>query len=295
MASGSPLPPASAQIFLRHNASRSFPAYILTSASETQLSNHYYHSFFDDPSTLAINVSTLEYNTSTALSQWVKGVVDSVGQSLIEFYVGTPKSVTIAQEIVNNLVYCVLKSINCPLIHNVTNQSVGSSFDSFDLAPMPFAINTYPTSSTPTFAFVQNLLGYFLRDRTLDRQNTTEAACKDLAKNDSLRAYTYVGGYVPSIQFDPSYSGYCVRSYVRTIQSTSPAFVIDSYDLSQTTYPAWTESRWASISLRLFLIPSRTHEIITLIVGVLLLSISFLVLLVLRLYTKISLLQPSSS
>ncbi|CAF2656258.1 unnamed protein product [Rotaria sp. Silwood2] len=295
MTSDSPLPPASSQIFLRQTSSSSFPAYILTSANESQLSNHYYHSFFDDPSTLSINISSLEYDSTTNFSQWIKHIVEPFGQTLIESFFGIKKNVTIKQEIINNLVYCILKNINCPLIHNVTNQSTGNTFDSLNETSLLFSINTYPTSTTPTFPFVQNILSYFLRDRKYDTYNLTETTCKGRANNDSLHSYTYVGGYPPSIMSEQSFNGYCVRSYVRSMSSVSPAFTIDNYDLSKTTYPAWTESRWTTISLRLFVIPTRRHEIITLVIGILLLSISFIICLLLRCYTNISLLQPSSS
>jgi hypothetical protein len=293
--SDSPLPPASSQIFLRQTSSSSFPVYILSSADENQLANHYYHSFFDDPSTLSIDISSLNYNTTTQLSQWIKRMVEPLAQTLIESFVGTKKNVNIKQEIIDNLVYCILKNINCPLIHNVTIRSVGNTFQPFDQTSMPFSINTYPVSTTPAFPFIQYVLSYFLRDRSYDSQNLTEALCKERVKNDSFCSYIFVGGYLPSINNEQSFSGYCVRSYIRSVQSISPAFIIKDYDLSQTTYPAWTESRWTTISLRLFIIPTRTHEIVTFIIGILLFSISFVVLFLLRHYTKISLLQPSSS
>ena len=294
MKPSSTLPPASSQIFLRQTSS-SFPAYILTSIDEDHLSNRYYHSFLDDPSTLSISISSLEYNTTTKFSKWIKHIVEPIAQTLIEFFYGVRRNVTIEQEIVNNLVYCILKNINCPLIHNVTNQSTGHTFDSFNEASLPFSINTYPSLTTPTFPFVQNILSYFLRDREYDAYNLTETACKEHESNDSFCSYAYVGGYTPSIISKESFPGYCVRSYSRSVSSTSPAFSIDNYDLSETMYPAWTESRWTRVRLRLFVIPTRTHEIITLVIGILLLSISFIVLVILRYYTNISLLQPSSS
>ncbi|UJR08681.1 hypothetical protein I4U23_012939 [Adineta vaga] len=293
--SNSPLPPASSQIFLRQTSSSLFPAYILSSADNKQLNNPYYHSFFDDPSTLSIDISTLEYNTTTKLSRWIKRLIEPLAQTLLESIVGTQRIVQIKQEIINNLVYCILKNINCHLIQNVTNQSVGNTFRPFDQTSMPFAINSYPVAKTPTFPFIQYVLSYFLRDRSFDSQNLTEITCKERALNDSFRSYRFVGGYLPSLDRDQSYSGYCVRSYIRSVRSTSPAFIIDDYDLSQTTYPAWTESRWTTISLRLFIIPTGTHELVTLIIGILLFSVSFFVLLGLRYYTKMSLLQPSSS
>lgn len=293
--SDSPLPPASSQIFLRQTSSSSFPVYILTSTHDNQLSNQYYHSFFDDPSTLSINASTLEYNTTTDYSRWIKSIVEPFAQTLFESYIGFSKNVTIEQEIIDNLVYCVLKNINCPLIQNLTNQSTGNSFKSFDQTSLPFSINTYPISTTPTFPFVQSILSYFLRDREFDTFNLTETTCKQYATNDSYRSYIYVGGYLPSIVSRQSFDGYCVRSYLRFVDSSSPAFAIDNYDLSKATYPQWTESRWSTISLRLFIIPTRSHEVATLVIGILLLSVSFVTFFILRYTTKLSLLQPSSS
>lgn len=291
----SPLPPASSQIFLQQTSSGLFPAYILTSTNENQLLNHYYHSFLDDSSTLSINISTLEYNTTTDVSQWIKHLVEPLAQTLIESFVGIKKPVIIKQEIINNLVYCILKNLNCPLIHNVTNQSIGNIFQSFDQTSMPFSINTYPVSTTPTFPFIQYVLSYFLRDRSYDSQNLTDITCRENAVNDSFTSYIYVGGYLPSIDDAQPFDGYCIRSYLRSTSSISPAFIIENYNLSLTKYPAWTESRWTTISLRLFIIPTRTHELFTLIIGILLFTISFFLLFILRYYTKISLLQPSSS
>lgn len=292
--SDSILPPASSQIFLRQTSSR-FPVYILTSANQSHLSNHYYHSFFDDPLTLSINMSTLDQNTTTEFGLWIKTIVEPLAQTLLEFYTNSTKNVTIEQEIINNLVYCIFKNINCPLIQNITNQSIASSFQTFDQTALPFSVSTYPIYTTPTFPFVENILSYFLRDRTFDTYNLTETACDDYGKNDSLRFYRYVNGYLPSITAEPIYAGYCVRSYIRYADSGSPAFAIDNYDLSKTTYPQWTESRWSNLSLRLFVIPTQKRETITLVLGILLLCSSFLGFLLLRCFTNMSLLQPSSS
>jgi hypothetical protein len=295
ISSNSTLPPASSQIFLRQTSLSKFPAYILTSTNQNQLENHYYHSFFDDPSTLSINISTLEFNTTTNFSEWIKSIVEPLAQTLIESFVNITKNVTIEQEIIDNLVYCIFKNINCPLIQNITNQSTAKSFESFDQKSLPFSINTYPIATTPTFPFVQNVLSYFLRDRAYDTLNLTETTCNNYANNDSFRFYRYVNGYSPSIVSGRIYSGYCVRSYIQSADSSSPAFSISGYDLSQTTYPQWTESRWSTISLRLFIIPTRTHEIVILVIGLLLLIIPFIACFLLRYFTKISLLQPSSS
>lgn len=295
MPSDSSLPPASSQIFLRQTNSSHFPVYIFTSTEQNRLLNHYYHSFFDDPSTLGINLTSLEFNTTTEFSRWIKTFTESFTQTLLQSFVGLTKNLSIEQDIVNNLVYCVFKNVNCPLIQNITNQSIAKSFESFNQTSLPFSVDTYPISTTPTFPFIKSILSYFLRDRTFDTLNLTETDCNTLASNDSFRSYNYVKGYLTSMNVSQSAAGYCIRSYIQAVDSRSPAFVIENYDYSQTTYPQWTESRWSLIRLRLFVIPTRSHEIVTFVVGFLLFSVSFIVFFILRFFTKFSLLQPSSS
>lgn len=294
-ASQTPLPPASSQIFLRESSSASFPAYVFTSTDENQFFNHYYHSFLDDPSTVSIDISTLDYSTTTDLSRWIKRFVEPFAKTLLDSLGIKKSSVVIKQEIVNNLIYCILKNINCPLIYNVTNQSIGNTFQPFDQTSMPFSINTYPLSTSPTFPFIQYVLSYFLRDRSFDRENFTDITCREQARNDTFHSYIYVNGYPPSIDGDRSFPGYCIRSYIRSVSSISPAFVMENYNISQMSYPMWTESRWSTVSLRIFIMPSHRHEIMTLIIGLGLFLISFTLLFYLRYYTKISLFQPSSS
>lgn len=289
-----PLPPASSQIFLRESSSATFPAYVITSTNENQLFNPYYHSFLDDPSTVSIDLSTLDYTTTTELSRWIKRLVEPFAQTLLDS-LGIKRTPMIKQEILDNLIYCILKNLNCPLIHNVTNQSIGNTFQPFDQTSMPFTINTYPISTTPTFPFIQYVLSYFLRDRSFDRRNISEITCREQARNDTFHSYIYVNGYPPSIDEDQSLSGYCIRSYIRLVSSISPAFVMENYNISQMSYPMWTESRWTTVSLRIFIMPTHRHEIITLIIGLGLFFISFILLFYLRYYTKISLFQPSSS
>ena len=125
--------------------------------------------------------------------------------------------------------------------------------------------------------------------------NLTEAQCTAFASNDSFRFFNYVKGYLTSMNVSQSTGGVCVRSYLQGVDSRSPAFVINDYDFSQTTYPQWTESRWSTISLRLFVIPTRKHEVVTFVVGFLLFSVSFIVFAFLRFCTKLSLFKPSSS
>jgi hypothetical protein len=49
------------------------------------------------------------------------------------------------------------------------------------------------------------------------------------------------------------------------------------YDWSSGKYSTWTESVWREFTVRMFLKPSRSHENLTLSLGVLVLSMSFLI------------------
>lgn len=61
-------------------------------------------------------------------------------------------------------------------------------------------------------------------------------------------------------------------------EALSPAFVIENYDWSSGTYSSWSESVWQQFSVRIFLKPSRRHEVITLVSGILVFLISFVII-----------------
>ena len=52
-------------------------------------------------------------------------------------------------------------------------------------------------------------------------------------------------------------------------------FPITDYNWSSGEYSTWSESTWSALSSRLFLRPSRTHEIVTLTIGFVVLILSF--------------------
>ncbi len=70
-------------------------------------------------------------------------------------------------------------------------------------------------------------------------------------------------------------NGTCFETTVNVSHAVSPAFVIENYDWNSGQYSTWTESVWQQFSVRIFLKPSRTHEIITLVSGITVFIISF--------------------
>jgi len=55
----------------------------------------------------------------------------------------------------------------------------------------------------------------------------------------------------------------------------SPAFIIDNYNWTSGLYSSWTESVWPELSLRMFLRPSLSQEVNTLVAGLVVLFVSF--------------------
>lgn len=64
-------------------------------------------------------------------------------------------------------------------------------------------------------------------------------------------------------------SGRCYETTATATPAESPAFDdVDSYDWESGLYSSWTESVWSDLRVRIFLQPSKTHEIITLVSGI---------------------------
>lgn len=73
-------------------------------------------------------------------------------------------------------------------------------------------------------------------------------------------------------------NGICYETSVNVSQAESPAFVIDNYDWKSGQYSTWTESVWQQFSVRIFLKPSKAHEIITLVSGIVVFLVSFVII-----------------
>ncbi|KHJ91074.1 hypothetical protein OESDEN_09069, partial [Oesophagostomum dentatum] len=79
-------------------------------------------------------------------------------------------------------------------------------------------------------------------------------------------------------QADP-YTGVlnCYRSPVVTYDVISPAFRIEGYDYSNTTYSTWSESRYDIEPLRLYLLEDESYEKTLFLIGLVFAIVSFLI------------------
>ncbi|XP_015267604.1 PREDICTED: nicastrin [Gekko japonicus] len=115
------------------------------------------------------------------------------------------------------------------------------------------------------------LVHYVLANLTGAVTNLTKEQC--LNSDGDLYEYAWVQGPQDPNSTTSSRLPFCVRSTVRLTSASSPAFELQ--DWGSTQYSTWTESRWKELHARIFLVASRQLEIITLVVGIVILIISF--------------------
>lgn len=75
-------------------------------------------------------------------------------------------------------------------------------------------------------------------------------------------------------------SGECVKSTVYTVDSISPAFDPESLEIVSEHldhYSLWTESKWKMSLVRVFVVSSPLQQTITLISGIVLFVVSFII------------------
>ncbi|KAJ6633158.1 hypothetical protein lerEdw1_014543 [Lerista edwardsae] len=120
------------------------------------------------------------------------------------------------------------------------------------------------------------IVQYVLANLTGTRLNHTREQClntdKSAGPERALFEYAWVQGDLEP-NSTSSRSPYCVQSTVRLSVATSPAF--DLQEWGSTTYSTWTESRWKEINARIFLVASKEFEIVTLVLGIIILVVSF--------------------
>uniref|UniRef100_A0A670ZL45 Nicastrin n=1 Tax=Pseudonaja textilis TaxID=8673 RepID=A0A670ZL45_PSETE len=122
-----------------------------------------------------------------------------------------------------------------------------------------------PVNSTSLVQYVlANLTGTRLGD------NITKEHCKD--SKDDFYSYMWVQGS-PYPNASSPRKPFCVRSTVRRTPASSPAFELQQW--GSTEFSTWTESRWKELHGRIFLVASKQLEIVTLVLGLVILIVSF--------------------
>ncbi|XP_065372317.1 nicastrin isoform X1 [Calliphora vicina] len=260
---GYQMPPTSAQSFLRKNLS--FPAAILNAPP----TNRFYHSVYDDGVNLKYNYTNtsldytqlmgredaLKYFKTDDIQMKIRNVSAIIAMALYETLTGKeyvddkfPSPV-----LIDEILFCFVKSQNCPLFF------AASKPNSFKKLPL-IAPNRYISVNRDTqeaTIWTYRIMGYLLSQKL---PNVAKENCTNLPRY-------WFAGY--------NKQGECGVTTQNYSLALSPAFIIEDYNWTSGEYSTWSESTWSSLSSRLFLRPSRIHEIVTLTIGIVVLIFSF--------------------
>ncbi|XP_050340270.1 nicastrin isoform X1 [Bactrocera neohumeralis] len=260
---GTTIPPTSAQSFLRKNLS--FPALILNSKPQ----NRYYHSIYDNAANLNFTygnhteqnytklMSTeeaLQYFSADSVQMKIRNVSTSIALALAQmlFSKGPLEKVYASPVLVDELLHCFLQSADCRLFRDASPVN--------SLPGLPFPPSRYISvagSPQDSSGWTNRVLGLLLSTEVAD---TVEEKCGPLPLQ-------WIAGQKGA--------GECRLTTQNYTHALSPAFLIDDYDWKSGQYSTWTESTWGGLKARMFLRPSRVHEIVTLSIGIVVLIISF--------------------
>ncbi|CAM1332152.1 NCSTN (predicted) [Pycnogonum litorale] len=232
-----PLPPSSLQSFLLEDENITG---IVLSNFDRQFANRYYNSMYDTAGTLGYNRLDAKFSSNIAK------IVAVVAKTI--FYIGTNRKldVKVDENLVNETLFCYFVSPVCDMF----KMSLPSSQIKY-LSKVPYDLYVSVSTSTNHITVVTSHLLHYLTGTIV---NVTD--CEDSG------GYTYKTVSGP----DMSDTEVCVRSLVKEHDAISPAF--EEKDWTSTRYSTWTESRWNSFSIRMFLKPSLSHEVMTLCVGI---------------------------
>lgn len=259
-------PPTSAQSFLRENFT--LPALVLQSTPK----NQFYHSLYDD----SVNLDYKYENTSldfTELDELRKDDVNFKSNS-IQMAIRNMSTVLAftlyelvtdkqyngiegaSAVLADEFLYCFLLSADCPLFKS---SAPPNSLPWSSLPPLRY-IMVQTHSLQESTGWIYRIMGFLgsqkYSERTID--------------NCTVLPFIWYSGF--------NQSGECRLTTQNFSQAYSPAFFEDGYDWKSGKYSTWTESTWDSISARIFLRPSRSHEALTLAIGFVVMTISFVLI-----------------
>ncbi|XP_048369262.1 nicastrin isoform X2 [Sphaerodactylus townsendi] len=258
------LPPSSFQRFLRL---REIPGLVLADHSAS-FQNKYYQSIYDTAENVQLEYpewmspeDALDHVTETAKS--LAEVATVVARALYQLAGGSGNASAIQADprTVTRMLYGFLVRTNNSWFQSIVKSEMKGFLEN---EPPPY----YIAVSKPVNATL--LVQYVLANLTGTVINQTKEQC--LKSSGDLYEYAWVQG---SLDHNSTSSRvpFCVRSTARRTQAISPAFELQEW--GSTEYSTWTESRWKELHARIFLVASKQLEIVTLIVGIVILIVSF--------------------
>ncbi|XP_066465123.1 nicastrin isoform X2 [Eleutherodactylus coqui] len=268
------LPPASFQRFLR---ARNIPGVVLTD-HRAAYRNKYYNGMYDTAASIGMDYpSGLSKEEAlihvTEAAQSLSEVATLLAKTLYQLAGG--KDATEVKADVNSvtrMLYGFLVMSNNSWFQSIIRSDWKGQLE--DRPPQYYvtatAIGTKQSPNPPTsflISILANLTGQVV--------NYTKEECQspDKAADPKREFYEYLWAQGPLDDNSTTRTPYCVRTTLRSHLAESPAFELN--DWGSTEYSTWTESRWKEIRARIFLVPSHELEVITLVVGIVVLLLSF--------------------
>ncbi|XP_017774450.1 PREDICTED: nicastrin [Nicrophorus vespilloides] len=245
------IPPASLQSFL--NEDPEIPGIVLADHGDTYKSQ-YYHSIYDNAANLQFNyVNTSENSIKVvpedSIQEYVAKISTGLAKSIFEFvtkeqYNGSEKADVL---LVNELFHCYLENANCTVHQAVQRRQ-------FRQAPFNLYVSVAVVPN-----IVTSLIGLTLAWFTADKVKT--GPC-DPDLNTDIYRYFNMSESISNLN-----STQCFKASMNFTEAKSPAFDIEDYAWDSGKYSTWSESVWHDFSMRMFLKPSKSHEIMTISIG----------------------------
>ncbi|KAL2715967.1 nicastrin isoform X1 [Vespula squamosa] len=241
------VPPTSVQSFLETKPSLTT---IVIADYPNQFINKYYNSILDNAKILHFN----RYMNSLASN--LTKVAVSLAEVLYSNVTGHDKvstgNITWVENLISEMLSCYLESAKCNLFHAASSPGTKLADQ-----VLPLYVSVHRVPNTVTILTGQLLA--FLTGKNMSDMN--ESACYD-------HHLAWMGGY--------DLTGICINSTVNYSIALSPAFTISDYDMKSGVFSTWTESIWQMLSVRMFLKPSAATEHLSMILGSIVTSTSFI-------------------
>lgn len=281
----SELPPASLRSFLAEMTPAQQSAFcgaVLAGFPATNFTNQVYHSHLD-------NAANIGYTTSNATVIRLCKLAAVVAKAAWALAAGVSSinasNFTLPDEnadctMISNLLTCMTVDQNCSYAQSFASQLTPAG------RPLSRYIGIFPSGMDPGTGFLFKVLAY---SAASDR-NAQVSSTDCVAKNNPAAA-----------QYYPSLNKACVQTATYTWPALSPAFFADGGALRpvgavtqgnrNARYSTWTEARWGSVSMRMFLMDSPDQQARIIGGGVAALVISFLTVFLAQRYIAL----PASS
>jgi len=263
------LPPSSVGQFL---GEKSDLKAVFLSNFDTEFSNKYYHSLYDNPS---YHNYDHDNGADQEVVQHLSNVAKMTARTIISVATGSDTDLVSGDNVpglVNDMLQCFTVTATCDMFKQASSSDEGFPWDTQVPYPFPQYVGvTKSTHATLTKQLLQLLTGDVLKDGD-DGDNFSDNKEKCEGRNSDQTVFSYVYLVGPGCYNDTVVTcGHCYQTLVRDTDATSPAFIKEvkkNYDWSSGRYPTWTESVWKGFSGKSFLKGSPDHDYMVFGVGV---------------------------